>query len=415
MKIEYIYDSWEDIYKKLLENIPKGNYYDCRSEIVPSKDVSYIQVTTTNINVIHYVHISREDGTVSNLTFVPESETYCLKVKLSKGLNSIGVATSNTDKASLTLTATYFALMLDSYAKELYESTSRMDSINKDVYINEATRLASPVLGDFKNLTDVHTLRTFALQLIVRALINTPGTMVSLENVCKALFISTPILTDIEQYKNFDSALPFYAGQEYELGKLITLWVRNPGLIRRLYGLYLNVNSGTETIYADSSTVSTNEGTNEYKDSDDPLYPEDIGDDTNSGSGDGTMTIEIEVSMLLPRTDRNLPIPFTPKHPWCDRVFKDREHLDSGTPLDVAIVDDPFETGMLYKQCIPYKYDGSKASLINKIIQTSIITTGTITMKKPENTSGFKILTEAQNHIATEHSDSNYGLLIIEN
>ena len=84
------------------------------------------------------------------------------------------------------------------------------------------------------------------------------------------------------------------------------------------------------------------------------------------------------VEICLPRLDRNLPIPFTVKHPWTDRFYVKREHLDSGTPLDIATKDDPLEKGMLGEQFVPYKYNGSKASAITKVIQFNEISNNNV-------------------------------------
>lgn len=406
MKIEYIYDVWGDVYKNMISQIPKGKYFDNRAIIIPKRDITYFKVTTDRVNQIHYVYVYRENalGNAKNsFTFVPTSTLYWLPVRLSKGLNVVSIACDEESKATVSVTATYFASMIDSYAKELYRYSQRkIDATEKDIYINEATRLASPVLSFSKNLTSTHTLRTFGLQVIVRALINNPGTFKALENVCKGLFISTPKIENIEQKSLFDSAYPFYAGQEYELGKLIFLWIRNPALIRRYYIADLGINQGDDIKYTGDKNVDV-DGDNEFTDDNDsPLYPEDINDEDNNGEQDEDTTKIMNIE--LPRLDRNLPIPFTNIHPWCDRIFEDRETLDENKSLDIAMLDDPFEEGMIGKQCIPYKYDGTKAIAINKHIQIHLVPCkSNITITIGDYIKGTHIVTELHKPILTEN------------
>jgi hypothetical protein len=406
MKIEYVYDIWGDVYKSMISQIPKGKYFDNRAIVVPKRDTSYFKITVDNINQVHYVYIYRENSlgnAKTSFTFVPNTELYWLPVKLGKGLNVVSVACDENSKATLSVTATYFGTMIDSYAEELYKySQKKIATTEKDIYINEATRLVSPILSLSKNLTSTHALRTFGLQVIVRSLINNPGTLKALENVCKGLFISTPKIDDIEQKSLFDSAYPFYTGQEYELGKLIFLWIRNPAMLRRYYIIDLGINQGDVIEYTSDKNVDY-DGNNEFTDnSDSPLFPEDTNDEDDNGEQDEDVAKVIEIE--LPRLDRNLPIPFTNIHPWCDRVFDDRETLDEKTPLDVATLDDPFEDGMIGKQCIPYKYDGTKAIAINKHIQIHLVPgKSNITVTLGDYVKGTHIITELRNPILTEN------------
>ena len=385
MNIEYVYDKCGDIYKRLLSQIPKGNYYDNRAEIVPKKNKHHFKVTTDRVGEIHYVVIIREShvgNAKDSFTFVPTSENYWIELRLGKGVNSICVATDEENSATVTITATYFGLLLNSYAKEIYIASNKLQGIKKDIYVNEATRLVAPVLSLSKDLTENNTLRTFGLQTIVRALINYQGTMLGLENICKGLFVSTPLIQDIEQKRLLLDNI--FAGQEYELGKYIQLWIRNPSLVRKSYMTTFLSNLGNIIDYTNDKVVIANGEScfNELHDTAQnsvPLYPESIGVDSETGkaiddSSKKTITIEID----LPRLDRNLPIPFTTKHPWTDKYYVKREHLDSNTSLDIATKDDPFEKGMLGEQYIPYKYDGSKALAITKVIQFNEINSNSV-------------------------------------
>jgi hypothetical protein len=187
------------------------------------------------------------------------------------------------------------------------------------------------------------------------------------------LFVSTPLISDIEQKElAFDN---IFAGQEYELGKFIQLWIRNPSLVRKSYYTWYLHNSGTQIDYTNDKVIvadgeSVFQENRDTSQSDEPLMPEDIGVDSETGKPiDDSVEKVTEIEIELPRLDRNLPIPFTVKHPWTDKVFIKRKHLDSGTSLDIATKDDPFEKGMIGKQCVPYNYNGSKITLITKIIQ----------------------------------------------
>lgn len=392
MYIEYVYDKWESIYKKLLDNIPKGKYYDNRALIVPKKAKHYFKVNVDKIGEVHYVAIIRENN-VNNakdsFTFVPTSENYWLEIELSKGVNSICVATDENNSASIAVTSTYFGLLLNSYAKEIYEASNKLEETKKDIYVNEATRLASPVLEFSKQLTENHVLRTFGLQVIVRALMNFQGTMIGLENICKGLYVSTPLIKNIEQKElAFDN---IFAGQEYELGKFIQLWTRNPSVVRKSYITWFLHNIGSNIDYTNEKVVIA-DGESCFHDlydtsqNDEVISPEEIGVDSETGEpidDKSSQTKVIEIN--LPRLDRNLPIPFTVKHPWTDKFYVKREHLDSGTSLDIATKDDPFEKGMLGEQFIPYKYNGSKASAITKVIQFNEISNNnvmTVTIEK---------------------------------
>lgn len=392
MYIEYVYDKWEIIYKKLLDNIPKGKYYDNRALIVPKKAKHYFKVNIDKIGEVHYVAIIRENN-VNNakdsFTFVPTSDNYWLEIELSKGVNSICVATDENNSASIAVTSTYFGLLLNSYAKEIYEASNKLEETKKDIYVNEATRLASPVLEFSKQLTENHVLRTFGLQVIVRALMNFQGTMIGLENICKGLYVSTPLIKNIEQKElAFDN---IFAGQEYELGKFIQLWIRNPSLVRKSYITWFLHNIGSSIDYTNEKVVIA-DGESCFHDlydtsqNDEVISPEEIGVDSETGESiddKSSQTKVIEINLL--RLDRNLPIPFTVKHPWTDKFYVKREHLDSGTSLDIATKDDPFETGMLGEQFIPYKYNGSKASAITKVIQFNEISNNnvmTVTIEK---------------------------------
>lgn len=418
MKLEYVYDKWGDIYKRLISQIPQGNYYDNRALIIPKKNKHYIKVTTDRVGELHYVAIVREHnlGNAKNsFTFVPTTENYWIEVRLSNGVNSICVATDKNNKDTLVVTSTYFGLMLNSYAKEIYETSSKLEGIRKDIYVDEATRLASPVLTFSKDLTENHLLRTFGLQVIVRALINYQGTMRGLENICKGLFVSTPVISDIEQKElAFDN---IFAGQEYELGKLIQLWVRNPALIRRSYLIWFLHNKGESIDYSDDKVIIA-DGESSFtdnnitdNDTDEVLMPEDIGIDSETGEPtDDSVEQVTEIEITLPRLDRNLPIPFTTKHPWTDKKYVKREHLDSGTSLDIATMDDPFETGMLGERFIPYKYDGSKASAITKVMQFNRVPSTNVITLSIGVSRGTHILTEDRQMITTEND--NEGLIV---
>ena len=377
MNIEYIYDKWGDLYKKLLSQIPKGNYYDNRAIIVPKKNKHYFKITVneSKINKIHYVAIIREENSgnaKSSFTFVPTSKNYWIELRLSKGLNSICVVDDEDNSATISVTSTYFGLLLNSYAKEVYLASNKLEGIRKDIYVNEATRLVSPVMSFSKEMTENHVLRIFGLQVVLRALINQQGTLVGLENICKGLYVSTPLIDDIEQKGlAFDNT---FAGQEYELGKYIRLWIRNSSLIRKSYIMSLANNLGCTFDYTDDKTVII-DGSTCYQEldsnssDDNPISPEDIGVDSETGKVIDDKKESKVIEITLPKLDRNLPIPFTVKHPWTDKVFVKRKHLDSGTSLDIATKDDPFEKGMIGKQCVPYNYNGSKVTLITKIIQ----------------------------------------------
>lgn len=417
MKIEYVYDKWESIYKKLLSQIPKGNYYDNRATIVPKKDKHYIRVNTSRVGELHYVYIVRENNlgnAKTSFTFVPTCENYWIEVRLSKGVNSICVAVDNDDSDTLVVTSTYFGLLLNSYAKEIYKTSSKLDGIQKDIYVDEATRLASPILTFSKELTENHTLRTFGLQVVVRALVNFQGTFKGLEQICKGLFVSTPLISNIEQKElAFDN---IFAGQEYELGKFIQLWIRNPSLVRKSYYTWYLHNSGTQIDYTNDKVIvadgeSVFQENRDTSQSDEPLMPEDIGVDSETGKPiDDSVEKVTEIEIELHRLDRNLPIPFTVTHPWTDRYYEKRKHLDSGTSLDIATKDDPFENGMLGKQFVPYKYNGSKASAITKVIQFNEVPCNSAMTVQIGFSKGFVIATEKRKAISTERN--NLALMV---
>jgi hypothetical protein len=399
MILEYAYKNAGDLYKKLLEGIPKGKYFDNRAEIIPAQEVSEFRVHTDYPNEIHYISVVCENGANINTTTIPSNKDFVLRFNLPHGLNTITVVYNEKEYASKSFSNTYFGTILYSYADNLKDATVRMDRVVRDIYQQESTRISSPVQHYAKDLPEKKAQRIFGLQLITRALINSPGTFESLEDICKAIYISTPLIEDVE-YKNiFDLSHYSFAGQEYELGKVIYLWVRNPALVRRLYGLILANNFGIPTDVTDS-TLENEEGLNEYdisnlingsddsaglsdySDIDNPLIVDDNGStEYDDEDGDGYLEIKMSLNMQLPRLDRNLPIPFTVNHPWHDReTWKSEEHLDVPRSLDIGTWFDPLNDGLLMKQEIPYRYDGSKVTSLIKVTKISNTTNGFLTL-----------------------------------
>lgn len=406
MILEYAYKNAGDLYKKLLEGIPKGKYFDNRAEIIPAQEVSEFRVHTDYPNEIHYISVVCENGMNINTTTIPSNKDFVLRFNLPNGLNTITIAYNEKEITSKSYSNTYFGTILYAYADNFKDATVRMDRLVRDIYQQESTRISSPVQHYAKDLPDKKALRIFGLQLITRALINSPGTFESLEDICKAIYISTPLIEDVE-YKNiFDLSHYSFAGQEYELGKIIYLWVRSPSLVRKLYGLILAHNFGIPTDVTDS-TLENEEGFNEYdisnlingsdestdadgdgipddymSDIDNPLVVDDNGyTEYDTDEGDGYLEIKMTLNMELPRLDRNLPIPFTSKHPWHDRdTWKPWEHLDTPRPLDISTWFDPMNKGLLMKQEISYRYDGSKVTSLIKVTKLSHTTNGFITL-----------------------------------
>ena len=381
MKLEYAYLFDGEMYRTLLDSIPKGKYFDNRATIIPCEEVSEFRVTTEFVNEIHYVSINCENGKNQDFTFVPSSSSYVIRVKLPRGLNTITVLRNEQSYASKSYCSTYFGTLLYAYAKELNKATIRLDRLTRDIYKQESTRITSPVQEYSKQLSDKKAQRIFGLQLITRALVNSSGTFEALEDICKAIFISTPLVENAESKNIFDLSYYSFAGQEYELGKVIYLWVRNPGLVRRLYGLILANNFGLD-INATDSTLEIDGADNEYEDSEEPLIVDDNGFtdyESEDEKGDGYLEISIKLDFEIPRLDRNLPIPFTSKMPWTDgKEWKYREHLDEGTSLDVATYEDPLNKGEIGKQYIPYRYDGSKVTNLVKVVKYNHINQGSM-------------------------------------
>ena len=383
MILEYAYKFDGDLFKELLDGIPKGKYFDNRGDIIPVQAISEFRVKTDFPNELHYVSVVSENGQNINTTIIPDSKAFVLPLKLAHGLNTVTILHDENNYASKSVSCTYFGTLLYAYAQSINGSVVRMDRVVRDIYQQESTRISSPVQHYAKQLPEKKAQRIFGLQLITRALINSPGTFESLEDICKAIYISTPIIEDVE-YKNvFDLSYYSFAGQEYELGKIVYLWVRNPSLVRRLYGLILARNYGIPTIDTDS-TLENEEGFNEYKDNDNALivddngYTEyDKGNEDSDSTSDGYLEIEFSIDMQLPRLDRNLPIPFTINHPWHDKTrWETWEHLDTPRSLDIATEMDPFNDGMLMKQEIPYRYDGSKVTSLVKVMKSTNISVG---------------------------------------
>ena len=391
ISLDYSYSGHKEVYLQLLKSIPKGKYFDNRADIIPVEDNSEFRVVTDFVGEVHYVSIVCENGQNRSFSFVPDSQYYVLSVSLPHGLNTITIYYSDDEYCTQSYCNTYFGTFIFAYAKELNLATTRLDRLNRDIYKQEATRITSPVQHYAENLTDKKHLRIFGLQLITRALINAQGTFESLEDICKAVYISTPVIENVETKDVFDLEYYSFAGQEYELGKILYLWVRNPALVRKLYGLILANNFNIQVDNTES-TLETDDGFNEYENSDSPLIVDENGyteydygeKNIESDSGleiegnqpYGYLEIEVDVNIELLRLDRNLPIPFTDKYPWYDRDnYEDREHLDEGKSLDIATWWDPFNKGRLGKQFIPYRYDGSKVTSLIELIKLSMINT----------------------------------------
>ena len=381
MRLEYAYLFDGELYKELLDGIPKGKYFDNRATIIPFENASDFRVFTNHPNEIHYISIACENGPNVNTTIIPSNSNFVLRFSLPRGLNTITVLYDEHEYVTKSFTCTYFGTILYAYAQSINNSCVRFERLDRDIYNQEATRLTSPVQHYSKQLTDSKPQRIFGLQLITRALINSPGTFESLEDICKAVYISTPIIKDID-YKNiFDLSYYSFAGQEYELGKIVYLWVRNPALVRKLYGLILANNFGIPTSVTDS-TLENEDGFNEYLDSDKPIIVDDNGNtEYDEEKEDGYLEISIRMNLELPRLDRNLPIPFIKKHSWFDREdWKCPENLDSNEYLDIADWYEPLNKGRLLKQEIPYRYDGSKVSSLIKVTKLSHAVNGSMTL-----------------------------------
>ena len=426
MTLDYAYLFDGEMYRSLLESIPKGKYFDNRADIIPVEEVSEFRVVTEFVNEIHYVSLVCENGQNRDFTFVPTSKYYLLKVSLPKGLNTIVVYFDENNHCTKSFCCTYFGTMLYAYARELNKATTRLDRLTRDIYKQASTRISAPVQQYASYLPEKYSLRMFGLQLITRALINSQGTVEALEDICKAVYVSTPKIEDVQTKNIFDLEFYSFAGQEYELGKITYLWVRNPALVRRLYGEILSRNfniptSGTE------STLENEEGFNEYGNSDESIlvddsgYSElDYGDDEDKP--DGYLEIEQKLEIELPRLDRNLPIPFTDKYPWHDKNnqwsgadtagdnYHDREHLDENTSLDISSWRDPFNHGRLGKQYIPYRYDGSKVTSLIEVIKYTHISNHFGTLNKEVLIEGYILndsMTPGDNKICLENSDND--------
>lgn len=413
MKLEYVFGEWKPVYDRLLAGIPRGNYYDHRSLVVPVSASASFHLTTSAPGKVHYVKVKREnevDGAPTSFTVIPQCANQWLDIPLGRGLNAISVVQAEDNYATTSVVATYYAAVLAGYAEELYRTYSKLEKVNRDVRSDESTRLLSPIISFSEDLANVHELRTFGLQVIIRALVNFPGMMRGFENVCKGLYVSTPSIIDAEQSPvSFNN---LYSGQEYELGKLVRLWTRNPGEVRRQYLAWLKTNAGEDIGYVDGSTISS-DGSSTMPDEDSPLMPGDVGVDEETGEREGSdeeSVIEIE----LPRTDRNFPIPFTKTHPWTDKQYTARRHLDSGTSLDIATKDDPLEHGMLGEKFIPLRKDGSKASAITKVMTMNFVPSTSVMALNISSIAGVGISTEKREPIARESLGQATDVLIRE-
>ena len=430
MTLDYAYLFDGEMYRSLLKSIPKGKYFDNRADIIPVEEVSEFRVVTEFVNEIHYVSVVCENGQNRDFTFVPTSKYYLLKVSLPKGLNTIVVYFDENNHCTKSFCCTYFGTMLYAYAKELNKATTRLDRLTRDIYKQASTRISAPVQQYASNLPEKYSLRMFGLQLITRALINSQGTFEALEDICKAVYVSTPKIEDVQAKNIFDLEFYSFAGQEYELGKIVYLWVRNPALVRRLYGEILSRNFNIPTIGTES-TLENEEGFNEYDNSDESIlvddsgYSElDYGDDEDKP--DGYLEIEQQLEIELPRLDRNLPIPFTDKYPWHDKNnqwsgadtaednYHDREHLDDNTSLDIASWRDPFNHGSLGKQYIPYRYDGSKVTSLIEVIKYTHISNHFETFNQNFFVEGYILndsMTPGDNKICLENSDNDASIM----
>lgn len=380
MIIDYAYLFNGDLFKQLIASIPKGSYFDNRADIIPFEKESEFRLETEYVNEVHYVSIACEHGENQNFTIVPTSKNYSIRVKLPQGLNTIAIVNDNASCVK-SFCSTYFGTLLYAFSKELNTATTRLDRLTRDIFKQESTRLTSPVQKYASQLPDKSALRIFGVQLITRALINSPGTFESLENICKALYISTPKIDDIEQKDVFDLSYYSFSGQEYELGKLVYLWVRNPSLIRKLYGAILANNFNIDSNITET-TLENNEGHNEYESSDSPILVDsngfsDLDYSDLDDKPDGYVEIDVSFDLSLSRYDRNLPIPFTRKHPWYDSVsYENRTRLDEDKSLDIATWLDPLNKGKLGEQFIPYRYDGSKVTSLIELVKASHLAVG---------------------------------------
>lgn len=413
MIIDYAYLFNGDIYKKLLSSIPKGSYFDNRADIIPVEKESEFRLETEYVNELHYISVVCEHGENQNFTVVPSSKNFPISIKLPQGLNTIAVYVNNNANCVKSFCSTYFGTLLYAFSKELNTATVRLDRLVRDIYKQESTRITSPVQDYASQLPSKSSLRIFGLQLITKALINSSGTMESFENICKSLYSSTPIIEDVDYKDVFDLSHYSFSGQEYELGKIVYLWVRNPALVRRLYGAILSNNFSIDSTISDT-TLENEDGVNEYVDSDSPILVDSNGfselDYTSEDDKpDGFLEIDISMELSLSRYDRNLPIPFTKSHPWHDRdSYSNRDNLDTGTSLDIATWIDPLNKGLINKQCIPYRYDGSKVTSLIEVVKYSHLSAGFGELRQNE-------VKQGKGYLLQDSNDGSIGTIDLEN
>jgi hypothetical protein len=221
---------------------PKGQFYLLDGAIVPlTPHPTVLKLETDRINEIIRIEVVQQNSSVTGIdprknqktyTVIANSSITTVGVQLSRGLNKISVSVLNypDDFDFLITRATSIVALWEAFARVLYQESFRIiDEQQRAISSKLATRLLEPFIGFQTLLPDLQSLQILATRLVARGLIHTVGTNTGVNELGKALSLTSPVYTPIgKATEDLDLALdPFSkatGGQEAHV------WIPNIGI-----------------------------------------------------------------------------------------------------------------------------------------------------------------------------------------
>lgn len=224
---------------------PKGPFYQLEGNIVPySPSPTVLRIETNRvgepIEIIVYTMLEPPEGTDSRdkqttYTTVASSPVVTIGVQLGRGENRIAISVIGRpdDVTYLIVRATTIVALWEAFARVLYENSARVvDEERRAITSKLATRLIEPFVNFQDLLPDLQSLRILATRLAARGLIHEVGSMGGVNDLTKALTLSTPIFATMDKttYDLYPSLDPWTNAASQYSGKEAHLWIPNLGI-----------------------------------------------------------------------------------------------------------------------------------------------------------------------------------------
>ncbi len=235
--IDFQQPVFKDTFEKLKKNIPEGEFIDKRFQVVPfSSNKTNIELKTkgignkVNIEVFQFGSIVATSlKNTKNISLVPENEKTTIRINLSNGLNLIRATDKETSEVSeVILNATYYATMLFSYAREIFnKSETRYKKQKASIFSPVSTRMAEILLGKYeKFIPDVQSLQVLSSKCITNSLVNGAASDRAVKELLTGMTLNTPQVFKIEQEFEIDHDIANPINyQEEKHGHELHTWV----------------------------------------------------------------------------------------------------------------------------------------------------------------------------------------------